>query len=133
MGASAPWLTEVRQQAEQLPWATEVRINISDMAQLMAESALAIGAAGSTSWERCCLGLPTVMVVLADNQKQVAQGLEQVGAVYALQGSQQITDRLPCLLPSLVSSSAHRVAMSQAARRIADGNGVASVIQQLER
>jgi len=133
MGASAPWLTEVRQQAEQLPWATEVRINISDMAQLMAESDLAIGAAGSTSWERCCLGLPTVMVVLADNQKQVAQGLEQVGAVYALQGSQQITDRLPCLLPSLVSSSAHRVAMSQAARRIADGNGVASVIQQLER
>lgn len=133
MGASAPWLTEVRQQAELLPWATEVRINVSDMAQLMAESDLAIGAAGSTSWERCCLGLPTVMVVLADNQKQVAQGLEQVGAVYALQGSQQIKDRLPCVLSSLVSSSAQRVAMSQAARRIADGNGVASVIQQLER
>ncbi len=44
------------------------------MAQLMADSDLAIGAAGATSWERCCLGLPTVMVVLADNQRYAAAG-----------------------------------------------------------
>jgi UDP-2,4-diacetamido-2,4,6-trideoxy-beta-L-altropyranose hydrolase/UDP-4-amino-4,6-dideoxy-N-acetyl-beta-L-altrosamine N-acetyltransferase len=132
MGASAPWLTEVRQQAAQLPWPTDVRVNISDMAQLMAASDLAIGAAGSTSWERCCLGLPTVMVVLADNQRQVAQGLEQVGAVYLLQQPQRIIECLPVLLASLVAPSAHLVAMSQAASRIADGSGVATVIHQLE-
>lgn len=132
MGASAPWLTEVRQQAEQMPWPTDVRVNVGDMAQLMADSDLAIGAAGSTSWERCCLGLPTVLVVLADNQQQVAQGLEQAGAVYVLEGPQLITERLPPALTSLVSSSAQWAAMSQAARRIADGSGVATVIQYLE-
>lgn len=132
MGASAPWLAEVRQQAEQLPWPTEVRVNVSDMAQLMADSDLAIGAAGSTTWERCCLGLPTVMVVLAGNQQQVAHGLEQEGAVHTLQGPQQIFERLPELLASLVSSPAQRATMSQAASRIADGRGVASIIHQLE-
>lgn len=132
MGVSSPWLAEVRQQAEQLPWPTAVRVNVSDMAQLMADSDLAIGAAGSTSWERCCLGLPTVLVVLADNQQQVAQGLKQAGAVDVLQGSQQIAEHLPRVLAALVSSSAHRAAMSQAARCIADGNGVATVIQHLE-
>jgi len=39
------------------------------MAEVMAASDLAIGAAGSTSWERCCLGLPSIMVVLAKNQR----------------------------------------------------------------
>jgi spore coat polysaccharide biosynthesis predicted glycosyltransferase SpsG len=111
---------------------TDVRVNVGDMAQLMADSDLAIGAAGSTSWERCCLGLPTVLVVLADNQQQVAQGLEQAGAVYVLEGPQLITERLPPALTSLVSSSAQWAAMSQAARRIADGSGVATVIQYLE-
>lgn len=130
MGASAPWIDEVRRQAEQMPWPTVVRINISDMAQLMADSDLSIGAAGSTSWERCCLGLPTVMIVLADNQQQLAQGLEHAGAVHVLQ-PQQIIDCLPAVLGSLVSTS-NRVAMSQAASFIADGSGVAAVIQHLE-
>lgn len=132
MGATAPWLTEVRQQAEQMPWPVDVRVNVGDMAQLMADSDLAIGAAGSTSWERCCLGLPTVLVVLADNQQQVARGLEQAGAVNVLQGPQMITEHLPQALASLVSSSDFRADMSLAAQRIADGDGVATVIQHLE-
>lgn len=132
MGVSAPWLAETRQQAEQLPWPTEVRVNVSDMAQLMADSDLAIGAAGSTSWERCCLGLPTVLVVLADNQQQIAQSLKRMGAVDVLQGPQQIAESLPRVLTALILSSAHRAAMSQAACGIADGNGVVTVIQHLE-
>lgn len=132
MGATAPWLAEVRQQAEQMPWAVDVRVNVDDMAQLMADSDLAIGAAGSTSWERCCLGLPTVLVVLAANQQQVAQGLEQVGAVHVVQEPRLITAHLPQALASLVSSSALRASMSQAAQRVADGNGMSTVIQHLE-
>jgi UDP-2,4-diacetamido-2,4,6-trideoxy-beta-L-altropyranose hydrolase len=132
MGANAPWLTEVRQQAEEMPRPTDVRINVENMAQLMADSDLAIGAAGSTSWERCCLGLPTVLVVLADNQRQVAQGLEQAGAAYVLMAPDLINESLPEALSLVASSSTLRSAMIQAAQRIVDGNGVASVIQHLE-
>jgi len=132
MGASNPWLAEVQHKAEQLPWATDVRVDVSDMAQLMADSDLAIGAAGATSWERCCLGLPTVMVVLAENQRAVAQGLEQAGAVQVLHGCGQIHDRLPRLLSDLVASPALRVTMSRISAGIADGGGVAAVIRHLE-
>lgn len=132
VGATAPWLAKVRQQAEQLPWATEVRVNVSDMAQLMADSDLAIGAAGATSWERCCLGLPTIMVVLAENQQQVARGLEQAGSVYAVQSPKQILASLPALLKPLLSSSVQLSVMSQAAAAIANGNGIATIIQHLE-
>lgn len=132
MGATAPWLAEVRQQAEQMPWPTTVRVGVSDMAQLMADSDLAIGAAGATSWERCCLGLPTIMLVLADNQRKVAHGLEFAGAVQVLQDPQAIADRLPILLNGLVSLPSLQIEMSQAAARISDGRGVATVIHHLE-
>jgi len=132
MGATAPWLAEVRQQAAQMPWPTMVLVGVSEMAQLMADSDLAIGAAGSTSWERCCLGLPTVMAVLADNQQKVARGLELAGAVHVLPGSGQFLECLPPLLRSLALSPEQRVSMSQAAQSIVDGRGVATVIQHLE-
>ncbi len=84
MGATAPWLAEVEQLAQDMPWPTQVRVGVSNMAQLMADSDLAIGAAGATSWERCCLGLPTAMMVLADNQRYAASLLEKAGAVRML-------------------------------------------------
>jgi UDP-2,4-diacetamido-2,4,6-trideoxy-beta-L-altropyranose hydrolase len=55
MGPHAPWLSQVRTQAAQMPWHTDVLVNAEDMARLMSDSDLAIGAAGTTSWERCCL------------------------------------------------------------------------------
>lgn len=86
MGATAPWLADVQQQAQIMPWPTTVRVGVNNMAQLMADSDLAIGAAGATSWERCCLGLPTIMLVLAENQRSIAQGLSDVGAAMLLNG-----------------------------------------------
>lgn len=132
MGSTAPWLAEVRQLAAHMPWPTEVKVGISDMAQLMADSDLAIGAAGATTWERCCLGLPTIMLVLADNQRKIAECLEQANAVYVLHDTQYITDRLPDLLNRLAASTSLRTSMSQATSQIADGKGVARVIQHLE-
>lgn len=80
MGASAPWLEYVRYHARQMPCETEVVVNVSDMARRMAEADLAIGAAGSTAWERCCMGLPTILLVLAENQKEIARALDAEGA-----------------------------------------------------
>lgn len=45
------------------------------MAELMANVDLAIGAAGSSVWERCCLGLPSIIIPIADNQKPIAEFL----------------------------------------------------------
>lgn len=132
MGATAPWLSEVNIQAQAMPWPTRVLVGVSDMARLMAESDMAVGAAGATSWERCCLGLPTVMLVLADNQQQVAQGLENAGAALLLDGTYSIAERLRDHLSSLAGGLEALQALSRAAASIVDGHGTDTVIQHLE-
>ena len=84
MGGTAPHLGDVRTLAKSMPVHTEVKIDVSDMARLMCESDLAIGAAGGTSWERCCLGLPALILVLAENQLTGATGLAKSGAAVLL-------------------------------------------------
>lgn len=132
MGSTAPWLAEVERQAQDMPWPTQVRVGVSDMAQLMADSDLAIGAAGATSWERCCLGLPTIMLVLAVNQRLVAQGLEQAQAARIIKQTQDIASCLPGLLRELIEQPMSLQNMSQLASRIVDGQGTVTVIHLLE-
>ena len=132
MGLQAPWLPQVRAQVQDMPWPTEVLVNINDMAQRMADSDLAIGAAGSTSWERCCLSLPTLMVVLADNQKYAAAHLEHAGAAYCMtldtQLHQQLQNRIKCLLnqPKELNK------MVIHANRITDGSGIERVMAAMQ-
>ena len=53
-------------------------INVENMADFMLNADLAISAGGiSESWERACLGLPTLLVTLADNQKLIATNLDK--------------------------------------------------------
>jgi len=75
MGETAPHVKAVTALAESMPYQTKVNVNVEDMAEVMANTDLAIGAAGSTTWERCCLGLPTITVILAENQKKIGQVL----------------------------------------------------------
>ena len=81
MGGNAPWLQAVKDQTVTMPWPTQVSVDVPDMARRMVEADLAIGAAGSTSWERCCLGLPTVSLITAENQRNSAVALERTGAI----------------------------------------------------
>ena len=132
MGATAPWLAKVQQVAQDMPWPTQVLVGVSNMAQLMADSDLAIGAAGATSWERCCLGLPTIMLVLASNQQQVAQALERGEAARIIQRAQNIASCLPKLLGELLAQPAALQALSRCAAKIVDGQGLMSVVDVLE-
>jgi len=132
MGATAPWVDEVRTMAHDMPWPTRVLVGVNNMAQLIADSDLAIGAAGATSWERCCLGLPTVMLVLAENQLKVAQGLQEAGAA-ALVSSESSTEyQLKALVNTLASSPERLRAMSRSAAGIVDGMGTRLVTTLLE-
>ena len=54
---------------------------VKDMAALMAAADLYVGAAGSTTWERCCLGLPSLVVTVAENQVRPVLDLERNGVL----------------------------------------------------
>ena len=59
----------------------------ANMAQLMARADLAMGAGGSATWERCFLGLPTFVVVVAQNQAEPARAADSAGLAWLLGAS----------------------------------------------
>lgn len=130
MGGAAPGLAAVREAAAGLPWHTEVLVDVEDMAALMASSDLAIGAAGSTAWERCCLGLPSLLIVLADNQLPGARALHASGAVHLIGEVPEISSTLPEAMRHC-SDPARLAAISAAAARVTDGAGAARVVEAL--
>ncbi|XGA80982.1 UDP-2,4-diacetamido-2,4,6-trideoxy-beta-L-altropyranose hydrolase [Halomonas sp. CH40] len=125
VGSTAPWLEEVKAKAKALPWPTEFAVSVNDMARRMAEADLAIGAAGSTSWERCCLGLPTLMLVLAENQKEVACYLDQLGAAKLVGIPADLPRNLPVSISEMTGSVYTR--MSEISSEITKANGVCSL------
>ncbi len=127
MGLHAPWLEQVRHQAKELSIPTEVLVGVENIAKLMADSDLAIGAAGSTSWERCCLGLPTLLVVLANNQIEGAEALVKTCSALLL-GT--IDDIATSLILSLKRVQAEGVLlnMQKACANLNDGAGTISVV-----
>lgn len=131
VGATTPWRNEIERRAAEMPWPTQVKVGVSEMAKLMADSDLAIGAAGTTAWERCCMGLPAIILVLADNQLKVARGLVKVGAARMIMHGQCVEEQLPGVIRPLLARQALAM-MSDAASAIADGSGVSNVISMLE-
>jgi UDP-2,4-diacetamido-2,4,6-trideoxy-beta-L-altropyranose hydrolase len=128
MGSGAPYLNEVKQQAVRLPFKATVSVNVSDMAERMCLADLSIGAAGSTSWERCCLGLPTVLVILAENQVSGTRALEAAGAALTIVDSKVVYGALPSELAKVGESDCLQ-RMSTAAAGITDGKGAFGVVQ----
>jgi len=123
MGATAPWAEQVSEFCRDMPWPTEVKVGVSNMAELMANSDLAIGAAGATSWERCCLGVPSVLIVQAENQEKIAQALESASAAAAISTPNKISSELCAALKLLQSEPAQLFSMSEQASLIVDGHG----------
>ena len=126
MGPRAPSLKEVRAQAAAMPGRVEVLVGTTRMAELMHKADLAIGGAGTTSWERCCLGLPSIVLVLADNQKKVAASLARAGAVFVAKTMSDVAAYLARhhSTPAALGDIAE---MSRNAARITDGRGATKV------
>lgn len=137
LGAEAPSLSHVQQLAER-----DCRINLhvdtAEMPRLMREADLAIGAAGTTSWERCCMGLPAIALPLADNQRPSAAALVDAGAAISVERVEGIVPAVRELLHhperlSLMSAAAFPITDGRGAERVAsaifgeDARGPATV------
>lgn len=127
IGADAPCMEALRDQAAS-NLHLHLHVDTNDMAFLMRDADIAIGGSGSTSWERCCLGLPTVMLVLAENQRFLAA---QLAAADAAEVASVLQD-LPSKLGGLVRDERRRVSMTAAAAALVDGQGVRRVIDAME-
>lgn len=130
MGAQAPALETVRRKASELPWPTEVLIDVYDMASRMADADLSIGAGGATTWERCCLGLPSIIVQIAHNQAGIAHTLEKAGAALS-PGPLGATDFTCRLYKALVEARANLDGLANSASTLCDGDGLGRVLASI--
>ena len=130
MGGTAPGLSAVRNKAVGMRWKTIVLTNVDNMAELMAHADLAIGAAGTTSWERCCLGVPTILTVLAENQRMLAENLCKAGAGKMIEKAENIATQLSRHVVELMDIDRLGLMAGQAAT-VTDGQGTARVWRNL--
>ncbi len=104
----------------------------SDMAKMMVNADIAIGAGGTTSWERCCLGLPCLNLKVAENQAFVNQALREKGAIIDLGEIENLDSReIAREIDGLYQEPQRLHQMTLAASKQVDGLGCARVRQVL--
>jgi UDP-2,4-diacetamido-2,4,6-trideoxy-beta-L-altropyranose hydrolase len=131
MGAQAPTLGEVQALMRVAPGHWSLLTQVSDMARLMVQADLAIGACGTTVWERACLGLPSVCAVLADNQITVGEGLRSAHLAWVLQGVEGLGEPLRCLLTQLLHKPQDLVEVSQNSASATQGLGAKLLVDAM--
>lgn len=130
MGLTAPWLEKVQVQAAAMSRPTTVVVGVSNMAQLMAESDLCIGGAGGSAWERCSLGLPSVILILSANQYFSAMALQAHDAAWVVSDPKQLMALMSSLFAE-VNLTFELRKKSQAAAFLVNGNGTSQVVESL--
>ena len=128
--SDAPHLSQLKQQIMALPKA-KLLIDCQNMAEQLLDADIAIGASGGSAWERCVMGLPTLSVVLADNQIDIATNLAAQGAAINLEHINNLT--VARLTEGLAEISSPKVyqKMVQQCSAVCDGRGSSRVIGQL--
>lgn len=132
VGSSNPHREEVRRLCDTLPNAT-YHCQVDNMAEMMASADLAIGGGGTTTWERCSLGLPALVAILADNQAELVQAVAEYGAIVNLGWADRLAPAdyrraLEAITPERLAG------MQQLGIGLVDGQGrerVAEVLGQL--
>jgi UDP-2,4-diacetamido-2,4,6-trideoxy-beta-L-altropyranose hydrolase len=108
IGAQNPERHAVLDAAAKLPNAS-VAIQATDMARRIARADFALGACGAAALERACLGLGTLTLITAENQRQLAAGLANLGAIVLLGESASISDETLALAIQKTINDPHEV------------------------
>jgi UDP-2,4-diacetamido-2,4,6-trideoxy-beta-L-altropyranose hydrolase len=106
--------------------------SVDTLAPLMSAADLAIGASGTATWERCCVGLPTLTMSIADNQEPIAEGSQLAGFAINLGRCERVTPELIARgIKHLLGNPLLVQQMSQAGMRLVDGMGAERVIETI--
>lgn len=128
LGGNAPSLAAVQALAAREP-RLAVHVDSNDLATLMSRADVAIGAGGTSTWERCCLGLPTATLVVADNQRRGTEALAVHGATLLV----DTPDALTAAVRVLANDAELRQRMTHIGSAVTDGRGVERVTAALQR
>lgn len=132
-GAAYPWRHALPALCEGQPgW--RVHVNHKAPEALMAGAVLAVGAGGGMTWERCAVGVPSIVVAIAENQRALSEALGARGVVRYLGMAGAVEDAaLLAEVRALLRDSDARERMAQAGRRLVDGRGARRVAERMRR
>jgi len=124
LGSQSPHINAVENAAKKASFKINVHVDSTRMAELMSQADLAIGASGSSSWERCALGLPTISYVIAENQKAITVELAKNGVSMMVNSASDLAEAVDNIKRSLNS-------FSLASAGLVDAMGASRVIECL--
>ncbi len=102
---------------------------LPSLAGLMARADLMIGGGGSTTWERMCLGLPAVVISIADNQTPTNFALTKAGYIDFLGKGDQVTvDMIAAAVRAKLADVGRMQLMSRLSQELVQGAGLSIVI-----
>jgi UDP-2,4-diacetamido-2,4,6-trideoxy-beta-L-altropyranose hydrolase len=131
LGSGAPSLPALRRIAAHDP-RLSLHVDTPDMARLTAEADVAIGAAGSATWERCVLGLPSLILILAENQRPAALALAARQAALVVDAwAEDFGAAFDRAAVRLLGDAACRARLSAASAEVCDGEGAGRVAEAI--
>ncbi|WP_421956080.1 UDP-2,4-diacetamido-2,4,6-trideoxy-beta-L-altropyranose hydrolase [Polaromonas sp.] len=130
IGASHPARQAIESRAARSTW-LRCHVQTSDMAALCAAADLAIGAGGSATWERCAVGLPTLALCLAENQRQLLREGACHGLLYAIEEASPSSSTLLRHIWALLTNTGLRNHLSRTGLATVDAQGTARVVAHL--
>lgn len=131
IGQLHPAIAAITELCQQQPSWT-LHLQTRRMAELMAAADFCLGASGSTAWERCAMGLPSLLLTVADNQHPLAAAIARRGAaIWPGDAADVSATQLAGLIQALRACPDWLRAMSDAAAALCDGRGTARVAAAL--
>jgi UDP-2,4-diacetamido-2,4,6-trideoxy-beta-L-altropyranose hydrolase len=129
IGAKNPRLHEIRHRIEEKV-GYRFLVQVENMAELILNAQLAIGAGGTNSWERLLLGLPSLVISVASNQRQSCEDLAKLGCHYYLGEYNSVSsDLVAKALIGLIDHSNETRLSGLKAMQLIDGHGCMYVAQ----
>jgi UDP-2,4-diacetamido-2,4,6-trideoxy-beta-L-altropyranose hydrolase len=127
LGGSNPHLCPV--QAAIQKESMRLIADAADVPEWMTWAEVAVAGAGTTFWEMCFLGLPGVLLVLAENQASVAAAADKMGIAWSMgKGTEATSAAIARKLAELLNSKEQRTSQSEKGRKLVDGRGAERVV-----
>lgn len=131
VGSSNPHKEKIKKRCSDLSNAY-YHCQVDNMAELMARADLAIGAGGSTTWERCFLSVPSITVVIAENQSETTTSVARRGAILNLGWREDVTsERLAKIIEETLASPHSLKKMSERAIKLVGVEGVRPCVDEM--
>lgn len=110
---------------------TRLTLDQADLAGFFARHDLHVGAGGGATWERCCIGAPTLALIAADNQRPVLLPLQGLGVLRVLAQEPPTEAAIADAARDLIENPALRRSLAERSRALVDGRGAQRVATAL--